>query len=172
MVQPRSGVTVKTPSDREFVMTRVFDAPRELVFEALTKPEHLVRWFARRQDTLAVCEVDLRVGGSARFVWRFPDGSEMGITDVYREVIPPEKLVFTETFDPPYTDEMGVRRSTRSPWRSMTATRSSPAQRSISLVRTGTVQWRRAWPTAPRRRSTASTSCLRLCGDKTTTQQI
>jgi uncharacterized protein YndB with AHSA1/START domain len=100
-------LTVTTPSDREIVMTREFDAPRELVFEALTKPEHLVRWFGRRQDRLAVCEVDLRAGGSARYVWRFEDGSEMGITDVYREITPPERIVFAETFDEPYTGEMG-----------------------------------------------------------------
>jgi uncharacterized protein YndB with AHSA1/START domain len=88
-------------------MTRTFDAPRHLVFEALTKPEHLVRWFGSRQNKLAVCEVDLRPGGKARFVWRFDDGSEMGITHAYREIAPPERIVFTETFDPPYTEEMG-----------------------------------------------------------------
>ena len=101
------SLVVTLPSDLEFRMARAFDAPAQLVFEAFTKPEHLVRWFGRRQDTLAVCEVDLRVGGVARFVWRFDDGSEMGITNVYREIDPPGRLMFTETFDAPYADEMG-----------------------------------------------------------------
>jgi uncharacterized protein YndB with AHSA1/START domain len=107
MVQQKSTLRVTAPSDLAIVMTRSFNAPRDLVFDAWTKPEHLVRWFGRRQDTLAVCEIDLRVGGTARFVWRFEDGSEMGITDVYREIAPPERLVFAETFDPPYREEMG-----------------------------------------------------------------
>ena len=107
MAQTGSTLQVTTPTDHEIVMTRTFDAPRELVFEALTRPQHLVRWFGSRQDKLAVCEVDLRPGGTARFVWRFEDGSEMGITDTYREISPPERIVFTETFDPPFTEEMG-----------------------------------------------------------------
>jgi uncharacterized protein YndB with AHSA1/START domain len=107
MVEQKNRLSVTTPTDREFVMTRSFDAPRRLVFDALTKPEHIVRWFGSRQNTLAVCEVDLRVGGSARYVWRFDDGSEMGITDVYREIVPPERIVFVETFDDPYREEMG-----------------------------------------------------------------
>jgi uncharacterized protein YndB with AHSA1/START domain len=107
MVEQKNRLSVATPTDREFVMTRSFDAPRRLVFGALTKPEHIVRWFGSRQVTLAVCEVDLRVGGSARYVWRFGDDSEMGITDVYREIVPPERIVFAETFDDPYKEEMG-----------------------------------------------------------------
>ena len=107
MVEQKNVLTLTTPTDRELVMTRSFDAPRQLVFDALTKPEHLRRWFGSRQDALAVCEVDLRVGGSARYVWRFDDGREMGITDVYREIVPPERIVFAETFDDPYKEEMG-----------------------------------------------------------------
>ena len=107
MVEQQKALSVTFPSDLELTMTRAFDAPRELVFAAFTNPRHLVRWFGRRQDTLAVCEVDLRVGGAARFVWRFEDGSEMGITNVYREIAPPERIVYTETFDAPYDEVMG-----------------------------------------------------------------
>ena len=71
---------VTTPSEREIAMTRVFDAPRSLVFDAWTKPELLKRWLGVRGGwTFAVCEVDLRVGGSYRFVWRGPTGAEMGM---------------------------------------------------------------------------------------------
>jgi uncharacterized protein YndB with AHSA1/START domain len=91
--------TFTTPSDREIVMTRVFDAPRALVFDACTNPEHLQHWFGPRGWTLPVCEVDLRPGGAWRFVLRGPDGSEMGMSGVYQEVAPPERLVSTESFD-------------------------------------------------------------------------
>jgi len=90
---------VTTPTEREIVMTRVFDAPRSLVFDALTKPELLKRWFGPRGWSLGVCEVDLKVGGTWRFVWRGPDGTEWGMHGAYREIVPPERLVHTETFD-------------------------------------------------------------------------
>ena len=90
---------VTTPSDREIVMTREFDAPRELVYDALTKPELLKRWFGPRGWSLIVCEVDLRVGGAWRFVLRGPDGAEMGMRGVYRELVRPERTVHTESFD-------------------------------------------------------------------------
>src|SRR3989441_13135909 len=91
---------VTTPSDREIAMTRVFNAPRRLVFDAWTKPELLKRWLGVRGGwTFAVCEVDLRVGGTYRFVWRGPDGAEMGVRGVYREVVRPERLMHTEKFD-------------------------------------------------------------------------
>ena len=92
-------LTVTTPSDREIVMTRVFDAPRRLVFDAFTKPELLKRWFGPRGWSLAVCEVDLRVGGGFRFVLRGPGGKEMGMRGVYREIVPPERSVHVESFD-------------------------------------------------------------------------
>ncbi len=86
--------------DREIVMTRVFDAPRSLVFDAYTKPELLKRWLGVFGGwTMPVCEVDLRVGGTYRWVWRGADGREMGVRGVYREVVPPERLVNTEKFD-------------------------------------------------------------------------
>ncbi len=91
---------VTTPTDREIAMTRVFDAPRSLVFDALTKPELLKRWFFGPPGwSLVVCEIDLRVGGAYRFVWRRADGTEMGMGGVYREIVPPERFVVTERFD-------------------------------------------------------------------------
>jgi uncharacterized protein YndB with AHSA1/START domain len=94
---------VTTPSEREIVMTRVFDAPRSLVFDAWTKPELLKRWLGVRGGwTFAVCEVDLKVGGRYRFVWRGPEGITMGMGGVYREIVRPERLVATEKFDEPW----------------------------------------------------------------------
>lgn len=90
---------VTLPSDREVMMTRVFDAPRHLVFDALTKPELLKRWFGPRGHSLIVCEVDLRVGGAWRYVLRTPDGREMGMGGLYREIVPAERTVHTEAFD-------------------------------------------------------------------------
>src|SRR5438128_11458319 len=90
---------VTTPTDSEIVMTRVFDAPRELVFDAFTKPELLTRWFGPRGWSLVVCEVDVRVGGGFRFVLRGPDGRDMGMRGVYREIAAPERSVHMESFD-------------------------------------------------------------------------
>jgi len=90
---------ITTPSDREIAMTRVFNAPARLVFDAWTKPELIRRWLGVRAGwTMAVCEVDLRVGGAYRFVWRGPDMT-MGMGGMYREVVPPTRLVSTEKFD-------------------------------------------------------------------------
>jgi uncharacterized protein YndB with AHSA1/START domain len=90
---------VSLPSEREIVMTRVFDAPRSLVFDGLTKPELLRRWFGPRGWSLAVCEADLNVGGAWRWVLRGPGGKDMGMRGVYQEITPPERLVSTESFD-------------------------------------------------------------------------
>jgi uncharacterized protein YndB with AHSA1/START domain len=96
------SLTITTPSDREIAMTRVFDAPRQLVFDAYTKPELVKRWLGVFGTwTLPVCEIDLRVGGKCRFVWR-GDGKEMGMSGVYREIVVPEKIVSTEQFDDPW----------------------------------------------------------------------
>ena len=97
---PPGRMTVTTPSDREIALTRVLDAPRRLVFEAYTRPELLQRWLGVHAGwSWAVCEIDLRVGGAYRYVWRGPDGAEMGMGGVYREVVPPERIVATEKFD-------------------------------------------------------------------------
>ena len=98
----RGKLQITTPSDREIVMTRVFDAPRNLVFDAWTKPELLKRWLTGPEPwILDVFEVDLRVGGSARFVWRKGEAT-MGMTMTYREIVRPERLVNTEKFDNPW----------------------------------------------------------------------
>lgn len=95
-----AGLTVTTPNDREIVMTRWFDAPRRLVFEAMIRPELLRRWmFGPPGWTLAECEVDARVGGRARYVWRGPDGNGFGMTSVCHEFVPNERIRTTETFD-------------------------------------------------------------------------
>src|SRR5262249_61417272 len=87
-------------SDREIVMTRTFDAPRELVFEAWTRPDLVKRWlYGPEEWKLAVCDIDLRVGGALRFVWRHTDGRTMGMGGVYREIAPPDRLVLTALFD-------------------------------------------------------------------------
>ena len=90
---------VTTPSDREIVMTRVFDAPRRMVFDAFRKPELLKRWFGPRSWTLVVADVDFRVGGGFRFVMRGPDGKEMGMRGKYLELAPPERSVHMESFE-------------------------------------------------------------------------
>ena len=98
-MQNTGTLKVTLPSEREIVMTRVFDAPRQMIYDAWTKPELLKRWFGPRGWSLVVCEIDLRVGGKWRFVLRGPDGNEMGMGGVYRELAPPERDVHTEKFD-------------------------------------------------------------------------
>jgi uncharacterized protein YndB with AHSA1/START domain len=98
-MQNTGTLKIATPTEREIVMTRVFDAPRTLVFEALTKPELLKRWFGPRSCPLVHSEIDLTVGGSWRSILRDPDGREMGMRGVYQEIVPPERLVSTESFD-------------------------------------------------------------------------
>jgi uncharacterized protein YndB with AHSA1/START domain len=95
---------VTTPTDREVVITRVFDAPRALIFDCHTKPELVRRWLLGPPGwTMPVCEIDLRVGGKYRFVWRGPDGTEMGMGGVHREIVAPERLVTTQLFDQDWT---------------------------------------------------------------------
>jgi uncharacterized protein YndB with AHSA1/START domain len=90
-----------TPADNQIVMTRLFDAPRHLVFEAMTKPEHVRRWWGNLGDgySVPVCEIDLRVGGRWRFVNRHPKG-EAEFYGEYREIDPPNRVVFTEIYAP------------------------------------------------------------------------
>jgi uncharacterized protein YndB with AHSA1/START domain len=94
-----SALIVTLLSDREITMTRVFDAPRRLVFEAWSKPEHLLRWFGPPSCPIVSCEMDFRPGGAWRFILRGPDGRDMGMRGVYREIVRPERLVSTESFD-------------------------------------------------------------------------
>lgn len=92
---------VTTPSDLEIAMTRVFNAPQRLVFDALTKPALVKRWLLGPPGwSMPVCEIELRVGGAYRYVWRNDGkGKEMGMGGVFREIVPHERIVCTELFD-------------------------------------------------------------------------
>src|SRR5687768_9701738 len=83
---------------QEIVITRIFDAPRELVWKAWTEPEHFKRWWGPKEYTCPFCEMDLRVGGKYLNCMRSPEGQEYWSTGVYREIIPMERLVFTDCF--------------------------------------------------------------------------
>lgn len=100
MSNSKTGVDVSTPSDREIRVTRVFDAPRELVFECHTKPELLKQWLLGPPGwTMPGCEVDFRVGGKYLYTWRNDaDGSEFSIGGVHKEIVPPERIVTIESF--------------------------------------------------------------------------
>jgi uncharacterized protein YndB with AHSA1/START domain len=93
--------TITAHGDREIVVTRVFDAPRQLVFDAYTRPEMVKRWLLGPDGwSMPVCEIDLRAGGKYRYVWRqHSTGKEMGMGGMYREVVAPERFVATEIFD-------------------------------------------------------------------------
>jgi len=94
-----AATTLTTPSDREIIVTRVVNAPRRLVFEAYTNPEHVPHWMLGPEGwSMPVCEIDLRVGGAWHFVWRRSDGTEMEMHGLYREIEPPERLVSTESW--------------------------------------------------------------------------
>jgi len=103
MNDPRA-LKVSARGEREIEMTRAFDAPRNLVYDAYTNPELVRRWLLGPPGwAMPVCDIDLRVGGSFRFVWRNEaDGREMGMGGVYREIVANEKVVNTEKFDDPW----------------------------------------------------------------------
>jgi len=92
---------LSTPSDREILVERDFDAPRALVFDAFTRPDLVRRWLLGPDGwTMPVCQIDLRVGGAYRYVWRKEStGADMGMGGTFREIVPPQKLVITEKFD-------------------------------------------------------------------------
>ena len=94
-----STLKVAKRGTRETVITRDFDAARARVFDALTNPNVLEHWYGPRGWSLAVCEVDLKVGGAFRFVVRRANGTEIGMGGVYREVAPPARFVHTQTFE-------------------------------------------------------------------------
>jgi uncharacterized protein YndB with AHSA1/START domain len=103
MTETTGTLTLTTPTDREIVLTRVFDAPRRRVFDALTRPDLLERWLGPRGWSVVVCEVDLKPRGAYRLVRRrAANGAAMALGGVYREVVPPERLVHTERFDRPW----------------------------------------------------------------------
>ncbi len=93
--QAQRRTTVATPSDREIVSERIFDAPRDLVFKATTDPELIPEWWGPRSTSTTVAVMDARPGGLWRFVIRNEDGSETAFRGVYREITPPERIVYT-----------------------------------------------------------------------------
>jgi uncharacterized protein YndB with AHSA1/START domain len=95
------ALKLTTRGDREIILTRVFDAPRHLVFDAFTKPALVKQWLLGPPGwSMRVCEIDLRVGGAYRYVWRQdPGDTQMGVRGVFREVVVPERIVSTEAFD-------------------------------------------------------------------------
>ena len=90
---------VTVSGERDVVLERLFDAPPKLVWEAMTRPELVKRWYGPHGFHLVVCEIDLRVGGAWRYVMRSPDGTDMGLGGVYRELVPGERLISTEGYD-------------------------------------------------------------------------
>lgn len=94
-----SKLVVTTPSDREIVMTRVFDAPRDLVFEAHTSCEHMSQWWGPKAYEIASCELDFHEGGAWRIVHRGSEGDEYGFRGEFREIVRPERIVWTFEFE-------------------------------------------------------------------------
>lgn len=91
--------TITLPSDTEILIVRQFDAPRELLFEAMTTPEHMKNWYGPAQHELVGCEIDLRIGGSYRYVTGLEQGGEIAFSGEFIEVDPPGRLVYTEVFE-------------------------------------------------------------------------
>lgn len=97
-------LTITMKSDREVEITRAFDAPRDLAFDCHTRPALVRRWLTGPPGwTLPVCDIDLKVGGHYRYVWRSPEGTDMGMGGTFREIVRPERLVTTELFDEDWT---------------------------------------------------------------------
>jgi uncharacterized protein YndB with AHSA1/START domain len=97
-------LTLTTPTDTEITITRVFNASRDLVFECYTKPELVRRWLGGPEGwTFAICDIDLRVGGTYRYEWHGPNAAKMSMGGVYREILTPEKIINTQLFDEDWT---------------------------------------------------------------------
>jgi uncharacterized protein YndB with AHSA1/START domain len=100
---------VEARGEREIVMTRAFNAPRRLVFDAFSKPELVRQWLLGPPGwSMPVCEIDFRVGGSYRYVWRHSNGNEMGMGGVYKQIVAPERIIATEKFDQAWYPGEGV----------------------------------------------------------------
>ena len=127
----QDGTTLELPSEREILITRSFPAPADLVFEALTKPEHVRRWWApRSRGELLRCEIDFRVGGSWRYVMRTTQGVEVGFSGKFMEIEVPTRVVQTEIFDP-FPDAAAivtVRLSERAGYTTLTSRSLYPSQ--------------------------------------------
>src|SRR5476651_2398692 len=105
----KNAMTLTPHGDREIVITRSFDAPRQLVWDAHTKPELIKRWlFGPPGWTMAVCDMDLTVGGAYRWVWHGPEGQVMAMGGIHREIVPPERIVNTQLFDEDWTGGAAV----------------------------------------------------------------
>lgn len=101
---PGMPLELTTPSDREVRIVRTFRAPRRLVFDCHTRPELVRRWLLGPPGwTMPVCEIDFRVGGKYRYVWRMDNGAEMGMGGVHREIVVPSRIVVTQLFDQDWT---------------------------------------------------------------------
>jgi len=98
-VTDSNEATLTLPTDEQILITRAFDAPKHLVFEAFTTPELVKRWWHAKRGEMTVAEIDLRVGGRWRYVMVAGDGTEVGFHGEYREVVPNERLVSTETYE-------------------------------------------------------------------------
>src|SRR6188474_1394311 len=104
-MSPSASFKVTASGEREIVMARTFDAPRALVFEAFTRPELVKRWLLGPPGwSMPVCEIDLKVGGRYRWVWRNDErGKDMGVSGTFREILGPERIVHDELFDEDWT---------------------------------------------------------------------
>jgi uncharacterized protein YndB with AHSA1/START domain len=102
--------TSNTPgaADRELVITRVFEAPRELVWKVWTEPEHIARWWGPRGFSTTVTAMDLRPGGKWHYVMHGPDGNDYPVHGVFREVVPLERIVTSDEFDDGFGGKMGI----------------------------------------------------------------
>src|SRR5688572_23579392 len=99
MTATSKALKVTTPGETEIVMTREFDAPKDLVYEAHTSAEHMRNWWGPRRYEVASCEVDFRVGGKWRVVHKGPDGDEHAFRGEYREIVPNEKITWTFEYE-------------------------------------------------------------------------
>ena len=93
------SATLTLPTDEQILITRVFDAPRHLVYRAMTEPELVKRWWHAKRGRVIVVEIDLRVGGKWRSVMVTDDGMEVGFHGEYREIVPDERIVTTEVYE-------------------------------------------------------------------------
>jgi uncharacterized protein YndB with AHSA1/START domain len=93
------AATVTLPADEQILITREFDAPKDLVYKAFTTPELVSRWWTAKRGEMTTCEIDLQVGGKWRYVMQLPDGMEVGFHGEYREIVPNERIVSTEEFE-------------------------------------------------------------------------
>lgn len=101
LARTNAEVAVTLPSETEIRFTRFFNRSRHLLFEAWTRPEHVRQWWGCDGSSISLCEIDLRVGGLWKLVIRMPDGSEHPFHGAYREIVPGERLVYSECYDVP-----------------------------------------------------------------------